>query len=1308
MNLARLSKSGLRSRVKAKPGFVVPVRCSGSLLLLLFACHLSFGATPFYKDIEVLHSDDRSLSFRLDISDPTQYVVSGPADSIYTLVLPVLAGIPPGCDAFISKLNSSGPKPINDLDGTRLRSYSRNLAEIVETRMVRGRKIATINIYPFYQDVYYSSIEVTITFQSTGRTIDLEESILRDKVFDEIFCHSILNYNQFVRWPVAKRSPAVGKPAERLFDRAAEWYKISTSAEGFVKVTGAGLLSAGIPLSNLQSDSIRLFYGGGKPLPVLNSDPRPSLEEVAIRIYDGGDAVFNISDHFIFFAEGADRWHYPIDFSPIYLEHSYTNTNCYWLAVSGDFAQAAERIGESDGSPDESPDSIITQCRFYSRVGENKILYRTNDDHIYEYYTWYWSDRCRDTFYVNLPNAVASESSLVRIRAKANGVSLSVNGQPAVQSYSASPEFHFSTGHLSSGLKGFSLTLDSNYNAPPYFDFCEVSYMGNLTPVGDILDFAINGFSGKAEIVIENQFSETPLVFDLSDPEDPVMITNVSISAADIVFQSDFSQSVNKRFYLFTPGKMFQSTEIKRVTPRDLRDGVSQTNMFIITPEQFRPYLEDYRQHREERSGINVSIISMEEIIDQFSFGMYDPVAIRDFLKYAYENYPSPPPAMVLLVGDGTYDFEDNLKTGTENLIPPYIHALDSTSSDDNFVYFGNYGLLDSDSTYCDTCEDRGYDMMIGRWPVKSLSQLNTVIDKVISYESSNNYGPWRTTVALVSDDEYAAGSYEGLTHAKQTEQLQKYNLPPSFRRNKIYLWEYPFDSNRNKPDVNDEIVRSFNEGTLVVNYVGHGNPNTWAHEHVFNRATDIQKLNNADRLPLVFTASCSMGFFDDPSREGMAEEFVRLSGGGAIGVVAATRLVYSSENASFNRLVFDFLFGSNDLSIGQSVFAAKLLRQYNTGYPQQRINDRKYAFFCDPFLKLGIPQYTISFTDYPDTLVALALQQVSGEMVDEPGGSHVNLNGTAEIVVYDSEIQKTYKGVNDGGQVVDSITYALTGPAIYRGTAEIANGYFDFSFIAPLDIGYGGNGAKIFAYAVSPESDGLGMVDSIPVSSVIASTSDSTGPVIDYTFANRQGFVSGDRISHDETLVLTLSDSSGINLAASAGHAITLIIDNNVENVINLTDLFQYNAGSFTTGEIRYDIGDLLAGVHRFKVKAWDNANNSSIGEFDAEVVEAGQFMLSDLLNYPNPMEETTTFSFSLTTQAKKIRLEIFTLSGKRIIHYEENSIAADFHEFYSWNGHDMDGDRVATGVYIYKVTAFSMHSDEVVESFGKVVVIN
>jgi len=1273
---------------------------------LLFLAGIAVAQPAIYHDVEIIRSDENGISFIWNIDESSAYLENLPDDSGFISVRSILIGVPTGRIPFISQATGSDPSvPERRL----VTAGNLNIAEIGDSKSVRGRRIISVIIYPYYQGSFYNRIAVTIDFRTSGQQPDNLRLANKNKIFDAIFRTSILNYDQFVNWPVLETKSMAGKRGVNIFGLADEWYKIETSVQGLIKVTGNELASAGIPTSamnsnSIYSDSIHVFYGGGEPIGIADT-VSPEMEEMAILVYDGGDGYFNTADYILFFAQGADSWRYPDDSLPKFVENHYTDINCYWLSVSGDFGAAGKRMTLINGTPTGSPDSIVTTGMFHVRQGQNKILYLETDGHVYDYYNWYWDDEYQQVHTAILPNAITGTDATVRARAQARDMSLVVNSASATLLSEEDGIYQYVTNDLFKGTNSFWFNLDIYSSVA--FDYFEIDYLGELVAHSsyNYLDFSLEGGLGQCEIVISDidNFSETPQIFDLSDPFNPVMISTDSVFSLEMTFEDDLSLQ-NKRYYICPISRTFSSYDISRVITGDLRAYTTPVDMFVIAPEAFLPYVEDYETYREDKSNINVFLVSVEDIMNQFSCGLYDPGAIRAFLKYAYINYyPSNPPSAVLLVGDGVYDFENNFNTGAANLIPPCIQSATASASDDNYVFFGQFGDLDSDSSYCDTCADRGYDIMVARWPVRNLTELNTVLDKVMNYESSTTFGTWRTTVTLVADDEYKGTEKDYSQHTGQIENLQKYHLPPEYRRNKIYLWEYPYDSYGYKPTVNDAIVRSINDGTLLIDYVGHGNPDLWAHERVFTRGSDLQRLNNSDKLALFFAASCSIGFFDEPSRESMAEELLRMSGGGAIGVVSATRLVFSPYNAGFNSLVFDLLFGPDDLTIGQSIFAAKLIPQL-VGDSGQIKNDRKYVYFGDPLLKPGIPQYDVNFTDYPDSLVALATHTVSAEVVEAGSGTPTAFNGTVEITVYDSEIKKSYKGE------VQSLDYSLPGPSVFRGEAEAVNGVFTFSFITPLDIGYGGEGAGISAYAMNSQADAFGLLDSLPVSLDITTSDDSVGPAISYTFSNRQNFMSGDKIGADESLRLSLADSSGINLAGSAGHAVTLTIDNDVENIVNLTDLFQYEAGSFTSGEIEYEIDQLSAGIHRFKVKAWDNANNSSVVEFEANITGVGSFSLEDVLNYPNPMREATIFSFVLTGPAREVNLEIFTLSGKRIFNYgnRTNIIPADYHEFYSWNGRDADGDRVATGVYIYKVTAFSQQSDDVVESFGKVVVIN
>jgi len=259
------------------------------------------------------------------------------------------------------------------------------------------------------------------------------------------------------------------------------------------------------------------------------------------------------------------------------------------------------------------------------------------------------------------------------------------------------------------------------------------------------------------------------------------------------------------------------------------------------------------------------------------------------------------------------------------------------------------------------------------------------------------------------------------------------------------------------------------------------------------------------------------------------------------------------------------------------------------------------------------------------------------------------------------------------------------------------------------LDIEFGENGARISVYVNLDTTDGLGVRDSVRVGSVITPTNDVEGPQIKLRLPDRTEFEDGDPISADEKIEFSVSDTSGVNLTSGLGHAITLTIDNDLATQVNLTSSFIYDEGSFRTGTVFHTLSELTPGEHRFKFKAWDNANNSSSIEFTAEVVESSEFEIVDLLNYPNPMNDHTGFYFELRSPASEMTLKIFTVSGKRIQEMTEFNLPQGYNsDVFTWDGRDLDGDRVATGVYLYKATAYPTGGGEPFEKFGKIIVEN
>jgi hypothetical protein len=1180
------------------------------------------------------------------------------------------------------------------------------LVELSDRKTIRGRQLVTIIINPVQGDQYYREVEIELTFHGgmtvTGFTVP-------DPRFDRVFGSALANWEEARDWPKPSRSMArLG--ATSPFGDENTWYKIAVQSTGLVKVTLSDLAAAGLRSGSLASETIRLYNGGGQQLPMDNADPRPGLTEVALLIRDGGDGFFDAADTLYFYGEAVNRWIYEANLTPHYESNRYTAENVYWLAISSELAGTAQRMATVDATPSGLEDTVVTTYRHRVHIERDSLLFWKSDGRVRNFYRLFWTNFTAPSFFVSTANVVDDGLDEIFVAAVTSEIypdtlfDLTVNGAAAVRQECAYRQgCTFSDATLREGLNELEIRFGSG-SGVPYVDYIELGYTSLARPVSNVVDMTAPVTSPRlARIDIVDDYAADPLALNLNNPQRPVIMEGYERSAGLISFDHELSEVSPNRIMVTGLNSSLAPASITKVTVQNLRTAPGQKDLLVVTADEFVAPLQEWVDYRES-DGYSIHVVTVEDIYDNFSWGLTDPAAIRDYLKFAYDSYPAPAPSMVLFVGDGNYDFLTKLGFAADNFVPPFTNDIDSSYaySDDNYVYFGSYGKLDADSSFIGG-PDQGVDMMTARWPVNSAAEIGVIVDKIKRYESPSVFGAWRTEVSLIADDEFAEGRTSEIIHTAQAETIAA-QLPRYVKRDKTYAIEHPFVGRR-KPSMADAIVDAFNEGRLIINYVGHGNPVLWAHEHFFTSAEDLPRLNNYDRLPLVFAASCAIGFFDEPMIEAMAEDLLVYPDGGAVAVISATRLVYSGSNHNFHKAVCDHLFGEDSLTIVEAMYAAKLQHQYNSSLSQIR-NDRAYTCFGDPCLKLGLPPLRMQLDSEIDSLVALMPISLQGHVVDAAGVRFAG-DGTATVSIYDADKERTYVSTDHGGSALP-IDYSVNGATIYRGTVPVVGGDFELQFVPPLDIGYGGSSARIEFYFDLGTIDGVGAVDSLYVSEQIAASSDSVGPVIGYTFTGREEFVSGDVVSKGDDLIVSLTDSSGLNLTGWLGHGITLIMDDQDDQQVNLTGLFQYDENEYTSGALTYSLGGLEPGVHRFQIKAWDNANNSSMAEFSAEIAVDSEETVRDLLNFPNPMADSTNFAFHSLRPLEKFSLEIFTLSGRKIRVFDLYSLVAGYNDDIIWRGNDFSGDRVAAGVYVYKGTAHPVGGFAEATLYGKVVVVN
>jgi hypothetical protein len=1295
-----------------------------SVFLISFFCEGRSSPVSEYDEIQVLKSDQEGIVFKYEVPEPLLKKVKINQTDFDQITLDkcplsdlpgepqlpvriVVIGVPLEADIQVevldqesqerSGINLAPALQIERSDENRLgykvasprldpafmadRFSPEEIVSFDPPMFLRNQRIVRLKIHPIQYDPqrktikYHPQLTVSVRFLGGKK----EPSRVERDLFEKIYENVLLNYQESKTWRKIEERKTFFKPGVIYpFGYSDNWYKIVVRENGIYKIDRSMLIQAGVSAGEIDPRTLRMFSGGGKRLPLINSNSFIELKELSIFVSGEDDGKFDSDDFILFYGWSVNDWDYDLTGNQAsFYTNPFTYDDVFWLTFGGNFPDSAKRMAIEDGSP-VKPNPVIPD-KFKARVHQEQDKEHEN------YRDWYWLQTDSVRMSISLPGAVPEDTDLVKIRIK-SGVqtNVRVNQEPAslIDSLSSFNLKVFSTSSFHGGLVD---TLDFSFLSPVFLDYYEVEYWRRFECHDRQLFFESPENGGIVQYDISNLFSPQLYVFDVTDRFEPEMINGVKIEGEYAKFQDATEEGSKTRYYLVDLSRLKKPVKLFSDEASDLKNALNQADFLIITYSDFYDQVQGLKSFRASFNQMEVKTVKVQDIYDEFSGGLFDPVAIQEFLKYAYQEWQKPEPAFVLLVGDGNYDYKNNLGTSAQNFIPPFP-VIDYPGSDDMYVLFGDTLLA----------------MTISRLPVRSTRETEVIVDKIITYEREPEFGIWRNLITLVADDEWEGpGKLDGLRnkHTPDTETLSKFHIPPSFNLSKIYLMEYPFDYNGEKPQAEQAIIDNFNSGSLIVNFIGHGNPDVWTHERVFKRAQDIPKLNNEKKLPLVYMSSCELGFFFSPYGEGMSEELIRAEGKGAIATISAVWLVSPDPNAALNYKVYDLLL-YDSLTLGQALFTAKIQRQLDD-------NDQKYALFGDPVMRLGTPSLEVKLTQVtPDTLSALSLVNIKGGVWEKRGSLRTDFNGRAYILGFDSQRRKVHE---ISGTQSEKVSYDLPGSAMFRGEVLVEAGRFDASFVVPKDISYGGNTGRVSVYVFNENQDGAGAKDSLVILGSDTTVVDTIGPEITISFEENPDFMEGNVIPPSATLHLSISDEHGINITGELGHGITLVLDQDYQHQFDLTKNFQYDLGNFQKGSLFYQLSNLSEGDHVLNVKAWDNANNSSLVSVRVEVRGQREFELTEVMNYPNPFSQETNFYYHLSSSAQQVKIEIFTVAGRLIKSIPNASRNVGINFSTTWDGKDQDGDKVANGVYIYKVTAECRVDGEAKkkEVFGKAVVL-
>jgi hypothetical protein len=1259
----------------------------------------------------------------------------------YNIVIPNPTGFESKViDIFNNEKNNYNLAPVQylvNVDGTSAEEYkfypeiynnfknkysNKDFIEIKYAGIARNKYIANIKIFPY---LYDNKIKKLVLLQHLKIRINFsgKETISSDNV-DNFNYGSALNHNETLNWSVTQSSLYFGKHSDKLQGEKiakmseisnGNWIKIGVQQEGIYRIEASELQSLGINIPYNEVKTLKIFGKGGKPLDeAVSAAQNNNMYEQEIIVSTNSDgSLKNITFY------GAPTNGFELYKNEIRRFNNYfSNTNYYLLTFGGKDGKRSVEMQIPDGNILQSPDKYVERVLFeedivnpYNPGAGRDWFGRTFFSAPFNPVMLHNLDRSGNVYYkFALAHRSASQGVFQVFDGdnKLGSVTLNATGDYTA-AYRNFSNFVLPASKISSDDRSLINLkyINSDNSATAFFDYFEIHYPRSFYAINNSISFISDtSLIGKTDFVINGFTGNELFGFDVTNPKDPKLLKNNATTGGIFSIVTNLEQNTFRKFFV---SSNLLKANLTKTEVSNLRDNKDNSDIVLITHPDLMESALEYKKYREE-NGFKVSVFRTDHIYNEFAAGLPDVTAIRDFIAYLHNNWTKMP-EYVVLWGDGHFDYK-NISTNKINYLPAYqTNEVDLNSFSDienNYCTDDFFGMIFGDDLLA--------DVKLGRVTIDSPELGNWIVEKIKMYENNSSLDQWRSNVILVADDGPTSNGSDGSKHTAQSEALQRdiiYKNAAEFQYDKIYLIEYPAENIPNgirKPQVTEDLLTRINTtGGLMLNWVGHGNPRVWAHEQILERDITIPQMKNINKLFFLTAATCDFGRFDNPEVRSGAEEMFLSKVGGAIGVLSATRVVFSDQNAALNNDFYRLLL-TRDPNTGKyptlgDVMILLKQRRYDT-------NDQKYYLLGDPVLRLTIPDRRITIDsingknvaeiDSALKIKALSTLIISGNIISPDSNNIENdFNGTLTVTLRDGD--RNYSIYEyDNGSPSYKFDFTKLGGALNRSSYKIENGRYTAEFIVPKDISFSDMNGRLFLYAYSNDLRyAKGTFNKFNVAGFEQSNiNDTIGPDIKLFLDSRQ-FIGNDFVTSTPLFLADLSDDSGINTTGlGIGHKIEAWIDNSPYS-IDLTDKFTTSLTDSKKGTVQNILYGLKAGEHSIKVRAWDVFNNYSVTETYFNIQEGGNgYFLGNLINYPDPFTDVTNISFKHNANVPfTANLKIYTINGQLIRNI--NQIIGTSHQSeIIWNGRDDNNLKAPGGAYMYVIFIPNDSNSETVES--------
>lgn len=829
---------------------------------------------------------------------------------------------------------------------------------VEELGWMRGHRLVQVSFSPLTYDEEHGALEVVeevrvrLTFAQPPERAPKPWSPTRppgeSDGFAPLLEDIVVNPEQVEDF--AREEPISSSSADPVTSAAqvTAAYKIAVTEEGIYELTYEALRDAGLALDGAPPEGLKLRHAG---------------QDVAYAWEDADqDGIFDAGDRILFYARPApSRW---------------ATHDVYWLSSGESGRLMSTRSGSPAGVGQEG--ALWATAEAEENTGDNNYLPRFPSERDGDH--WYWAELSRDygmdrgdydkRFPISLlepdPAGAAGTLSLYLQGTSMSEdldpdhrVAVSLNGHALGHVTWDGLAYHAATltaptGALEAGANEVRLTLARSGGAEGvdkmWLDAVEIRY-----PVAGLRGqpARLEGEAGRNAYTVSGLDSGGARIYDVSDPLAPQVVTGATTEGSSVFFAD--ADASTRTYYVLSEDQVKAPEWIERA--QDLPQPSEAPDYLIISHSDFIPAVAPLVEQR-AKNGLVVHTVPVEAVYDAFGDGRVDPQAIRDYVAHAYETWGT---AYLLLVGDGTHDPLNNYVSPDHGptFVPPYLGTFDPY-----------WGEVPSDNRFATVDgDDRLPDLYVGRLPVNTAAEAETVVAKILAYEEAPPSGPWNKPLLFFADAKDGGTDFH--FHADEV-----YNSVPeaalaSHTRQRIYYCEEDCTEPHQISDkgvMQETVLSKLNWGALMASWTGHSSWHQWGLQRLFH-LDDLGNLNNGGALPIFLQMTCFTSYFSQPTSDTLDESLLRLADGGAVATWGPVGLGLTSAHVKIHRAFLNATLGGEPVELGAATVAAR------TALPGI------YASLWDTYVLFGDPAMglNLEIDAWPGIYLPLVVRNAGG-----------------------------------------------------------------------------------------------------------------------------------------------------------------------------------------------------------------------------------------------------------------------------------------------------------------------------------------